>query len=81
MLGKQIHDEELLNDYLLSGVNSLYKLNSKYLEITQPINSIEEIPNTISNYIVICRSYPSDFDDGVSLTPANKSGLFVYYFN
>ncbi|MEM5777149.1 MAG: hypothetical protein QXJ06_01745 [Candidatus Aenigmatarchaeota archaeon] len=47
------NNDSLLQSYLLSSVNSLYKLNKIYLEKTIPIKSIENISDTETNFILI----------------------------
>jgi hypothetical protein len=52
-LNKKGHEKVELANYLLSTVNSMYKLQKEYLEKAEPKGSILEIPDSASNYIVV----------------------------
>jgi uncharacterized membrane protein len=78
MKDKQIHDKKLLTDYLLSMVNSLYKLKPDYLEKTSHIYSLEDISSSETHFIVITNN--SELKKGTRLTPENNYDGNIFYF-
>ncbi len=86
MLNKSINDSQLLNNYLLSTVNSMYKLKQEYLDISVPIHSVKEISDTMSNFLVVSQIEKISSEDiykyipnGVELSPENPDWVIIYY--
>jgi uncharacterized membrane protein len=85
MLNTDKRENSLMNNYLLSTVNSMYPLRKEHLDKAEPVNSIEEIPDAMSNYIVVgakwktepfeCRSI---LKGGIKLNPG-QSEVLIYY--
>lgn len=82
MLNKTEHVDSLLNNYLLSTVNSMYKLRKVYLEKAEPIHSIAEIPNSMSNYIFVGLIKTNEIEkylkNGIEISPYHASVKIFY---
>jgi hypothetical protein len=81
MLNNDSPYDSLLNDYLLSSVNSVYKLDDNYLKKAVLISSVSEIPYEDSDYLLVGRRLQFWFlyiPELKRLSPENAS-IDVYY--
>ena len=72
--------QNIYRDYLLSPVNSIYKLDSTNLLKSEPINSIEEIPKSMTNYIVVGLIDAKHFNNAIVLNANKDAEISVLYF-
>ena len=81
MLYKSTSYGSLLNDYLLSAVNSVYKLDDYYLKKAVLINSVNEIPDDGNDFIVIGRRSQLWFPDiqGLKKLSPDNATIDIYY--
>ena len=79
MLHMHIHDDKLLKSYLLSSVNSIYKLAPSYLNIAEPIYSVADIPDSASNYLIISYGFPLDIKNSTEISPKENVIVYIYH--
>jgi hypothetical protein len=70
----------LLKNYLLSPVNSMYKLNKPYIDSTEPISSVDDIQDSASNYILVGDSkFLEKFDKKVIEMSPKNAVIRIFY--
>lgn len=79
MLHMNIHNDKLIKSYLLSSVNSIYKLDKSYLNIAEPIYSMADIPDSESNYLVVSYGKSLDIKNSTEISPNKNSIIHIYY--
>lgn len=83
MLNSNSQYDNLLKDYLLSAVNSIYKLDDNYLDNAELLNSAQDIPYNESDYLLIGRRSHIQLQDETGfkkLSPVNAT-VDLYYKN
>lgn len=73
------YGKDLLRSYLLAPVDSIYKLKNSYLKIAEPISSIDDIPASSSNFLIINYAITKRFRKYTDLSPKDNEGIPVFY--